>query len=138
MGTTETGCWNCGGPHQRKDCPNNDINDPMAIVPGYQGGQGQDRGYGQQDRGQGSSSFGRDRDQSSYAQQGKERRFNEERPRDEGYARRPDGDEREGDRKRHRSRSPRRERDRDGDRRRDDRERDRDRDRDRDRRDRRD
>ncbi|CAD6570134.1 MAG: hypothetical protein TREMPRED_005606 [Tremellales sp. Tagirdzhanova-0007] len=36
IGTTETGCWNCGGPHQRKDCPNNSVNDTNAL-PGPSG-----------------------------------------------------------------------------------------------------
>ncbi|WOO85041.1 putative protein [Vanrija pseudolonga] len=27
----EFGCWNCGGPHARIDCPNNDVNDVNAI-----------------------------------------------------------------------------------------------------------
>ncbi|TYJ56941.1 hypothetical protein B9479_002386 [Cryptococcus floricola] len=37
-GGTGAGCFNCGGPHLRRDCPNNDINGPNMIggvsVPG--------------------------------------------------------------------------------------------------------
>ncbi|KAK4684965.1 microfibrillar-associated protein 1, partial [Tremellales sp. Uapishka_1] len=35
IGTTTTGCWNCGGPHLRQDCPNNNVNDPS--LPGALG-----------------------------------------------------------------------------------------------------
>lgn len=86
-GGQNEGCWNCGGPHQRKDCPNNDIqNDPMSIVPGYQpqaGGSGGSYGGGAGARG------------SKYGQEGKERRFDEERQRDGGYGSRGQGAGRE-------------------------------------------
>ncbi|WVQ98144.1 hypothetical protein IAU59_005266 [Kwoniella sp. CBS 9459] len=32
LGTTQNGCWNCGGPHLRKDCPNNSVNDTNVMA----------------------------------------------------------------------------------------------------------
>ncbi|WVR04693.1 hypothetical protein IAU60_001704 [Kwoniella sp. DSM 27419] len=100
IGTTQTGCWNCGGPHNRKDCPNNNINDPNMSSGMGMGGP--TTGFGTSANtaqlGSGSRTWGngagvggyndRDKDRgagdredrgSRYRDEGKERRYDEER-----------------------------------------------------------
>ncbi|WWC68035.1 uncharacterized protein I206_101954 [Kwoniella pini CBS 10737] len=142
--TAQNGCWNCGGPHQRKDCPNNNIIDPLAQ-------SGQSSSYGTSANtaqlgsgskwGNGSGHNDRDRDDrgGKYRDEGKDRRFDEERMRekdDRDYGRDRDRDRDHGrdrhrdDRKRERSYSPSsRKRDERDDRHRDERSRDKERDR---------
>ncbi|RSH92283.1 hypothetical protein EHS25_008698 [Saitozyma podzolica] len=108
IGTTTTGCWNCGGPHLRKgklrrdrgeshahvpDCPNNNINDQNAFTGGTSSGMGTSANTAALGSGGGSRGWGdresRDREGGRYRDEGRERRFDEERrrDRDEGYRR---------------------------------------------------
>ncbi|WWD00695.1 hypothetical protein V866_007630 [Kwoniella sp. B9012] len=157
VATTQTGCWNCGGPHLRKDCPNNNINDPgqASAAGGYgtsantaqlgSGSKWGNNGDGYTDR-----DGHRDRDDRGggrYRDEGRERKSDEERRRDRTDRDKDRDEYRDRDkdrdygrdryrdeRRRERSHSPSsRKRDDRGDRHRDDRRRDeRDRDRHRD------
>ncbi|WWD21575.1 hypothetical protein CI109_106061 [Kwoniella shandongensis] len=137
VGPTQTGCWNCGGPHQRKDCPNNNINDPNVL--GGATGLGTSAntatlGSGSRGWGGAAGAGGRDggdrRDERDdrggrYRDEGRERRFDEERrggDRDRGGDRGGERDREYGrdrdrdygrDRERDRDRGDRRDRDRD-------------------------
>ncbi|RSH79806.1 uncharacterized protein EHS24_009466 [Apiotrichum porosum] len=46
VGQQQQGCWNCGGPHNRADCPNNNMNDPNVIGGVNIGGSGAPQSYG--------------------------------------------------------------------------------------------
>ncbi|KAL7420062.1 hypothetical protein Q5752_005027 [Cryptotrichosporon argae] len=133
IGTTQTGCWNCGGPHLRQDCPNNGINADLNVVGGVniggaggsgtsanasglgygagskwgtgRGGDGE-RGGRDERGGYGDRDRGND-DRDRYHSEGRERRFEDERHRDRA-AERYERDERRG------SGRDDRERDRDG------------------------
>ncbi|ORX33934.1 splicing factor, Prp19-binding domain-domain-containing protein [Kockovaella imperatae] len=129
-GQPQQGCWNCGGPHMRADCPNADINNPNAF-----GGQAGGFNANTSSLGGGSGrGWVGDQGGKVHREQGKERKYdeerrgygrerNDERPRDRGYDRdRSD---------RHRDDGWRRESDKDDQRERDRRERSRSKDRDR-------
>ncbi|KIR36010.1 microfibrillar-associated protein 1 [Cryptococcus deuterogattii MMRL2647] len=141
--TTGEGCWNCGGPHLRKDCPNNNVNDPNLIggmvIPGVSGTGVGASGANTSALGSGSRTWGSGRDDRDGRDRGYSDRVRDRddgRRRDEGRERRYDG-ERQGerdDRRRDRDRDYGRDRDRERERERDrDRDRDYGRDRDRDR-----
>ncbi|WRT64687.1 uncharacterized protein IL334_001621 [Kwoniella shivajii] len=120
VGTTQNGCWNCGGPHLRKDCPNNNINDP-SVLSGQTSTAG--GGFGTSANtaelgsgskwGQNSSGGYNDRDRDSskgYREEGRERRFQDERRRDKD---RYEGKERDANHGSDRDRNRDRDRDRD-------------------------
>ncbi|KAK8847484.1 hypothetical protein IAR55_005342 [Kwoniella newhampshirensis] len=120
VGTTQTGCWNCGGPHLRKDCPNNNINGPNGLG-GVAGlgtsantatlGSGS-RGWGGRDiDGSRGPNDGRDERGGRYREEGRKRRFEEERragadrDRDRDRDRGHDGRDRERDNSREKDRA---------------------------------
>ncbi|RXK40951.1 hypothetical protein M231_01799 [Tremella mesenterica] len=94
MGTNNTGCWNCGGPHLRKDCPNNNLDDPMrGLGPPGQGTSANSSALGHGVASGPPGTVGGRR----YGEEGRERRFEEERRADRGYSGRRDhqGDQRD-------------------------------------------
>ncbi|KAH9916753.1 splicing factor, Prp19-binding domain-containing protein [Epithele typhae] len=135
MSTDGGGCFLCGGPHLKKDCPQNANMPPGRTATGANGaptGVGM-RQWGARDGGKDNRRDSwRDRDEDQRADtDDRDRRRDEQRARDrERYYRDDrdragkhdhgrDGDRSRDDRRRSRSRSPQRERRRDEDRRRD-------------------
>ncbi|WVF69706.1 hypothetical protein IAT40_004485 [Kwoniella sp. CBS 6097] len=111
LGTTQNGCWNCGGPHLRKDCPNNNINDGN-IVAGAGIGPGTSANTAQ--LGSGTRSWGGDRGGQGYHDRdrddrGSRHRSDRDRDRDERDSDRDkDRGYERGHRDRHRDRDDRR------------------------------
>ncbi|WVQ75954.1 hypothetical protein IAR50_005590 [Cryptococcus sp. DSM 104548] len=131
-GATGTGCFNCGGPHLRRDCPNNDLNGPGMIggvsIPGASapaGGSGANtaalgvgsRSWGNGENGRAGNNERRHPANESTSREAKDGRHREEKVdkdrRDRDDHRRGSG--RSGDRHRERSRDREREYGRDRD-----------------------
>ncbi|OCF32520.1 hypothetical protein I316_05700 [Kwoniella heveanensis BCC8398] len=97
LGTTQNGCWNCGGPHLRKDCPNNNVND-ANVMAGAGIGPGTSANTAQ--LGSGTRAWGNGGGGGSYNDRDRDR----DRTDDRRSRYRSDRDESDRDRERHRDR----------------------------------